>query len=307
MSAYVVRVKTMWRQAPITAAVVIAAAAANDSLTVGVFIYNAEGDIFDQSVIWIPSVKVEARIEVPTGLTAELNDVQFSFVDTAYGYAFVRDPHPEGIDKIMGAEPLCALEPLFSKFTEFRAKPLIAVLDDRLLQAVDTATGRIKNVGSFVHSAEDLGALSVHKDDSWTLLRPKYLLDTEARRFDRSAIAPYLEATKKAGYETIEAHIAVNAATPQSYIPLPLPIFSQLDRSGYVLVREPNLYLPRASRVLQPILKLRGGVPPETLEIPASSLPSSVRNEILRWARNGAASLQARPGQTASSLELNGN
>ncbi|HZJ31282.1 MAG TPA: FUSC family protein [Vicinamibacterales bacterium] len=35
VSAYVVRVKTMWRQAPITAAVVIAAAAANNSLTVG--------------------------------------------------------------------------------------------------------------------------------------------------------------------------------------------------------------------------------------------------------------------------------
>ena len=35
VSAYVVRVKTMWRQAPITAAVVIAAAAANESLTVG--------------------------------------------------------------------------------------------------------------------------------------------------------------------------------------------------------------------------------------------------------------------------------
>ena len=36
VSAYVVRVKTMWRQAPITAAVVIAAAAANDSFSVGV-------------------------------------------------------------------------------------------------------------------------------------------------------------------------------------------------------------------------------------------------------------------------------
>ena len=35
VSAYVVRVKTMWRQAPITAAVVIAAAAANGSLAVG--------------------------------------------------------------------------------------------------------------------------------------------------------------------------------------------------------------------------------------------------------------------------------
>ena len=36
LSAYVVRVKTMWRQAPITAAVVIAAAAANSSLTFGI-------------------------------------------------------------------------------------------------------------------------------------------------------------------------------------------------------------------------------------------------------------------------------
>src|SRR5688572_5073668 len=36
VSTYVVRVKTMWRQAPITAAVVIAAAAANDSFVVGI-------------------------------------------------------------------------------------------------------------------------------------------------------------------------------------------------------------------------------------------------------------------------------
>lgn len=36
VSVYVVRVKTMWRQAPITAAVVIAAASANGSLAVGV-------------------------------------------------------------------------------------------------------------------------------------------------------------------------------------------------------------------------------------------------------------------------------
>jgi uncharacterized membrane protein YccC len=36
VSTYVVRVKTMWRQAPITAAVVIAAAAANDSFAVGI-------------------------------------------------------------------------------------------------------------------------------------------------------------------------------------------------------------------------------------------------------------------------------
>ena len=35
VSTYVVRIKTMWRQAPITAAVVIAAAAANDSSAVG--------------------------------------------------------------------------------------------------------------------------------------------------------------------------------------------------------------------------------------------------------------------------------
>ena len=36
VSTYVVRVKTMWRQAPITAAVVIAAAAANDSSAIGI-------------------------------------------------------------------------------------------------------------------------------------------------------------------------------------------------------------------------------------------------------------------------------
>jgi hypothetical protein len=36
VSTYVVRIKTMWRQAPITAAVVIAAAAANDSSAVGI-------------------------------------------------------------------------------------------------------------------------------------------------------------------------------------------------------------------------------------------------------------------------------
>ena len=36
VSTYVVRVKTMWRQAPITAAVVIAAAAASDSFVVGI-------------------------------------------------------------------------------------------------------------------------------------------------------------------------------------------------------------------------------------------------------------------------------
>ncbi len=35
VSTYVVRVKTMWRQAPITAAIVIAGAAASDSLAVG--------------------------------------------------------------------------------------------------------------------------------------------------------------------------------------------------------------------------------------------------------------------------------
>jgi uncharacterized membrane protein YccC len=36
VSTYVVRVKTMWRQAPITAAIVIAAAAANDSFATGI-------------------------------------------------------------------------------------------------------------------------------------------------------------------------------------------------------------------------------------------------------------------------------
>ena len=36
LSAFVVRVKTMWRQAPITAAVVIAAAVMNGSAAVGV-------------------------------------------------------------------------------------------------------------------------------------------------------------------------------------------------------------------------------------------------------------------------------
>lgn len=36
LSAYVVRVKTMWRQAPITTAIVIAAAVANNSSTVGI-------------------------------------------------------------------------------------------------------------------------------------------------------------------------------------------------------------------------------------------------------------------------------
>ncbi len=36
VSSYVVRIKTMWRQAPITAAVVIASAAMNDSSTLGI-------------------------------------------------------------------------------------------------------------------------------------------------------------------------------------------------------------------------------------------------------------------------------
>jgi uncharacterized membrane protein YccC len=36
VSSYVVRIKTMWRQAPITAAVIIAAAAVNESAAVGV-------------------------------------------------------------------------------------------------------------------------------------------------------------------------------------------------------------------------------------------------------------------------------
>jgi uncharacterized membrane protein YccC len=36
VSSYVVRIKTMWRQAPITAAVVIAAAVVNESSTVGI-------------------------------------------------------------------------------------------------------------------------------------------------------------------------------------------------------------------------------------------------------------------------------
>jgi uncharacterized membrane protein YccC len=36
VSSYIVRIKTMWRQAPITAAVVIASAALNDSSTLGI-------------------------------------------------------------------------------------------------------------------------------------------------------------------------------------------------------------------------------------------------------------------------------
>ena len=273
----------------------------------GVFIYNTAGEIFESTSIWVPMIAGVIRLEIPTALTAELDDVQYAFVSPTYGYAFIRNPQPQGIEKIMGVEPLCAVEPLFTKIAGTKGKPTIAVLDDRLLSAATAVGGQLKNVSDFVRRAEDEGSLSILQDESWLVLRPRYLLDTAARRFDRTSIQPFLESTKRAGCETIESHILIIAATPYSYIPLPLPIFTQSDKSGYVLVKETNQYLPVASRATNEILKLRGGVPKETFELPVASLPSAAKSEILKWARGGAATMQARPGQTPSSLELNGN
>jgi hypothetical protein len=116
-----------------------------------------------------------------------------------------------------------------------------------------------------------------------------------------------LESTKKAGYVTIEGHIAVNGASRYSYVPLPEYISIYLDNNGYVLVNETNRYISATSRIVRDVLKLRGGLPREPTDVPISSLSLAGRAELLRSARGGAASLEARPGQTATSLERNGN
>jgi hypothetical protein len=113
----------------------------SESFNVGLFLFDSAGEIFTSSSIWTPTFKVPARLEVPYQLSAEFTDVQRAFVESAYGYKFIRDPHPEAIDKIMGVEPLCSTEPLFRELARHKAKPFIAVLDDRLLAAVDRATG----------------------------------------------------------------------------------------------------------------------------------------------------------------------
>ncbi len=279
----------------------------SESFNAGIFLFDSSGEIFTSSSIWTPTFRVPDRFEVPYQLTAEFTDVQRAFVESAYGYKFIRDPHPEAIDKIMGVEPLCSTEPLLRELAKHKAKPLIAVLDDRLLSAIDRATGSIKNVSSFVQKAEDTGAITTLENAEWIILRPPYLLDTEWRRFDRSAIKPFLDSTKKAGYVTIEGHIAVNGASPYSYIPLPEYIGIYLDNNGYVLVSETNRDISATSRVVKDVLKLRGGLPREPTEVPVSALSLAGRAELLRGAIGGAASLEARPGQTATSLERNGN
>lgn len=279
----------------------------SESFNVGLFLFDSAGEIFTSSSIRTPTFKVPDRFEVPYQLSAEFTDVQRAFVESAYGYKFIRDPHPEAIDKIIGVEPLCSTERLFRELARQKAKPFIAVLDDRLLAAVDRGTGSIKSVSSFVQKAEDMGALTTLENAEWIILRPPYLLDTEWRRFDRSAIKPFLESTKKAGYVTIEGHIAVNGASRYSYVPLPEYISIYLDNNGYVLVSQTNRYISPMSRVIKDVLKLRGGLPREPTDVPVSALTLAGRAELLRGAIGGAASLEARPGQTATSLERNGN
>ncbi|MEO7453658.1 MAG: hypothetical protein ABIV13_02715 [Fimbriimonadales bacterium] len=269
-------------------------------------IYNSLGGLSDWAYVGSPTYTNDNRLDVSTSLTAELNEVQRAFVDPVYNYTFIRDPHPAAIDKIMDIEPLSALDPLFRELAKFKSKPLIIVLDDELLEAVDRSTGSIKNISAFIQKAEDFGAISILENADWILLRPSYLLDSEVKRFDRRAIRPFLESTKKAGYVMIEGHISVGAGAPRNYNPLPGNICAYLDRNGYVLVSEIYQNVPTASRVIRDVLKLRGEIPPTQIEVPIASLSSDVRTELLGWARGVQATLQARPGQSPSELELDG-
>lgn len=279
----------------------------SDTFSAGLFLFDTEGVLFDSSSVWIPAIGAGSQIEVATVLTADFDEIQRAFVDRVYGYSFIRDPHPEAIDKIMGVEPLCAAEPLFRELAKSRAKPSIVVLDDRLVEAMDYASGKTKNVANFIRKAEEQGSITLQPDDKWLILRPRYLLDSENRRVDRSALKPFLESTKKAGYVTIEGHISVNAASPQAYTPLVSHLLAYLDGNGYVLVQEKDQYLAAASRLMKELLKMRGGVPRATVEVPASSLSSTARAELWKWASAGIATIEARPGHSPSQLQRHAN
>jgi hypothetical protein len=270
------------------------------------FMYDEQGRLFDWSYVRSPAYNNDKRLDVSTSLTAELNEVQRAFIESDYKYSFIRDPRPGAIEVIMDIEPLSAVDPLFRELSRSKSVPLIAVLDDRLLGAVDRATGSIKNVSAFIRKAEDMGVISILENGDWLLLRPAYLFDSEARRFDRSVIKPFLEATRKAGYVTIERHISVGAGSPSDYSPLPGHICAYLDRNGYVLVSEINQYIPAVSQIFQDALKLRGGIPHEQIDVPVASLSPAARAALLSWAMGPQATLQARPSQSPSQLELNG-
>ena len=123
----------------------------------GIQLFDETGEIFDYATITMLPPAPKNRLDLPSGLTAELNKTQLAFAGNTYGYAYIRDPHPGAIDLIIDAEPLCATEPLFKKVADHFSMPTIVVLDDRLLDAMEKGAGNVRNVATFVAKAEDLG------------------------------------------------------------------------------------------------------------------------------------------------------
>ena len=287
--------------------VIVSYGRSSEMFSAGAFFFDTEGKIFDSSTAWIPSIRPNERIDVPQDLAAELSDVQRQFIEPATGYSFVNNPRPGAIDKVIGIEPLCATEPLFKALGERIAKPLIAVLDDRLLEAMDHRSGHKQSVAPFIRKAEDHGSIQAIADGEWLYFRPRYLIDSAARRVDRNTLLQFLASTKKAGFITIDAHIALYAASPNPGAIVLQSILHFVDRNGYVQVSEKDRYLIDASRLARELIKLRGGVPRDTIELPASSLSSQARESLWKWARSGVASLEPRPGHQPTDIERNAN
>ena len=278
----------------------------SNEFNAGVIVLDNKGEYFDAAFQFFPSLEPKDRLNLSSLITAELNGVQRIFAETSYGYSFTRNPQADAIDRVVGIEPLCTTEPLFNAIALSTSRPLIAVLDDRLLEAAKATPGHIKDVARFVRYAEDDGSLTWSNNNGWDVLRPRYLLDTEVRRFDRSGLRPFLEAVRKAGFETIEAHVDFAAAAPLDANPVVTAVLGHLNRNGYVLVQE-ELAPTWMARVVRDATKLRGTRASDLTELPLTSLSAERRSEILDRARNALANLQPRPNTNPTPLEMNGD
>ncbi|MDQ2987093.1 MAG: hypothetical protein M3R13_10315 [Armatimonadota bacterium] len=284
-------------------------ARSSDSIGCGLYLYDDAGNIYDQSVVWIPTHAIpRSRIAVPASLTATYTLRQETFAISSLGFEYVKSPKPETVRPMIGVDPLVATEPLLGAVADIAKKPFLAVLDDRLLSDVGEFGGREKFVSQFVRKAEEHGLVDQVADEEWMLLRPKYLLDCEARRLNREELREFMSKTVDAGFVRIEDHARVIAASGT----LPMnacldAVFSFLNRSGYVLVKQDNYMEDMPCRVMAEIIRLRGERLERPIEIPVTSLSSSGKDFVSKWARRGVAALESLPGFSHSSLERNAN
>ncbi|MBA3725313.1 MAG: hypothetical protein H0W86_02410 [Armatimonadetes bacterium] len=262
----------------------VAIVRSQDRVMASLGLFDDQGSLIDSGHTVISPSYEAVPLQAGDLASVSLDSIEASF--------FSAKPDSRFPQKLAAVEPLSIVIPrALNEYSKRRAKPLVALLDDRLLPLAESYVhGQTFAAGRFLSAAAAAGLLEFNEGPKWIIAKPAAAQPPEERRVDRALLGKLL-ALHPIDVPAM-ADFAVKTGLSSQSSGLLRIIFKVIERHGAALplptYEEPEQALAAVGDLIR-MVDLKSGTSRRWM---AAGIPDKCKRMIKLWALSGLTTME---------------